>query len=83
MRTYRIKPLEWYKVGEWQWQAQSVFGEINVCQYVTNDWYWFGNGETAKISYDDASAAKLAAQRWHDERLAGALEEVLERRRGK
>lgn len=75
-KTYRIKPLEWFKLGEWQWQAQSAFGAINVCQYVTDDWYWFGYGETAKISYKEAAAAKFAAQAWYEQRIAGALELV-------
>jgi hypothetical protein len=76
VKIYTIKPLKWDKMGEWQWQAQSALGAINVCQYVTDDWYWFGFGETAKISYPTAAAAKLAAQQWHDKRIAAALEEV-------
>lgn len=93
-KLYRIKPLVWEEedigIGEMH-QAKSVFGTLNVCRYYADgddperfvfeycvvEYYDEGSEEVYSIK-----AGKAMAEKFVRDRLAAALEEVEQPKKG-
>lgn len=81
-KTYRIKPIVWerYRDDE-EYRAEVAFGHLHLWrtkEYLGKRPWAYGCYGLMCYLKEDVSPedAKLAAQSWYEQRIAGALEEV-------
>jgi len=77
--TYRVKRLVWEETLLENFVAPSLFGDVWIEAALNGEWFVCLPGAGVRSPFDDAEAAKLAAESWYRARLLEALEPVEER----